>query len=362
MKKARKKRVLLFLVVALFALTGYKSEYEFASKTSTVSNKDSIQNTTSVLENKAVPETHFIPYRRSLPAHKLLDLRFSFYCSEGDIEKWDLYNISSAYIQIGEKRTKMSYMDGTLVVDTEPVYDQYYSGDFVLSGEFEEPCSGTMYLIIEMRGEDRERKYNVGQCCIVEDHDTEKQSILCKEMGAIANIDENKNLFTYGNILHIKVNENITINRMDFGMQDVCLDAENCKVYSEKEFKNLSKGITQLWTDDYIVYPLRLNAATSQNKNTQIAAWNRVWSDCYKKKQGNTLASEVRIELEKGEYYIYCPFVFKEKNAESVIESVFHCTYFGKENKELHYVSEPTTYFREYTKEINYLNELFEKE
>lgn len=334
-KKKLKASVFLFLIVALFVLAGCENG------------------------QKSDSETHFIPYKRSLPVHKLIDLRFSFYCTEGDIENWDLYNISSAYIQIGEIRTKMSYMGGTLVVDTEPVYDHYYSGDFVLSGEFEEPCSGTMYLIIRMNGEDRERKYNVGQCCIVDDKGAEKQPLLCMEMGAIANIDENNNLFTYGNILHIKVKEDITINKMDLGLQDVWLDTKNCRVYSKKEYKELSKGIIQLWTDDYIAYPLRLNAATNQNANTQTAAWDKVWSDCYKKKQGAAPVSDVQIKLEMGEYYIYCPFVFGEKNPGSVIESVFQCTYYCKGNKKFHYVSDPNTYFREYTKGIDYINELF---
>lgn len=356
MKKILKTILLLSCILTLPALSGCEKKQPPDPGTAA-----SVTKTDAVVEADAALETKFVKYTRSLPVGDGY-LRLPFYCSEGDIANWDKWNITSMYIQIGENRTELQYMQGTISVETMPMYDRYYSGELILYGTFEKACFGTMYLIVKMRDEERERKYNVGQCSIVEGSKKEKQAVSCIEAGAVANTDENNDMCTYGNIVHLKVKEDITIHSIDLGLPDVSLDTGNCIIYSDKEYKAVSKGICgELATDNYETYYLEINRPWGMSEEQRrTASWNKLWPDCYKKNVGEAPGTDLHLKLKKGEYYIYFPFIFKDKDSLSVVGSVLQCTYSCNSSHNLHYVSKSNPYFLEYRKDQAYLDKLFQ--
>lgn len=290
----------------------------------------------SKVSNDAM-KTCFIEYAQSIVAgENVLDL--IFYCNENDLTRWRMENIEELYIEIQDKENgnskivegEISYLD----VSEKAIFDAYYAGAIGVKGNFRE-ASGNAYLCIQNKDDTEVKKYELGVCNIIKKENKEFEEINEFVCGGVVKADEQENVFTYGIVIHMGVENAITISGIDLGIDMVGIDNEEYIIYTPEEYQSQIFDSLEQTTFDQIV------------------------EEAYTKKYVEELDSTLNLTLEKGEYYIYFPLEYVNSSQLTVEQSIIRINYTTQDMKDFTYVSDCYPYFVEYSKSQDTLEELF---
>lgn len=98
----------------------------------------------------------------------------------------------------------------------------------------------------------------------------------------------------------------------------------------------------------------------TKTKSVKEPSMDKIYKKAYKKKVVDSLDSSINLKLKRGEYYIYFPFLFTDKDVPSVTSAVLRISY-KADGKKQQYISESSSYFTEYMKSEFILEKMFEE-
>ena len=261
----------------------------------------------------------FAPYTQSLGIGAN-EFDLLFYCDKADKSVWAKENIGDVLIRIGTDTTEMSVKSIELTDDGE-----YYRGTIKLTGTFSNECWGDMYLLVSEKDKEEQQKYELGECYVIDNRETDFTDISRLQCSGVLKTDEKENIFTYGVILNIETECEITIRKIDLALYRTGLDTDHYIIFSPQEYKSKVEGCVE------------------------ETRFNEIFKDAYIKKTADRLNNTIELDLKKGEYYIYFPLVFEEENIPGLIQSVVKLEYTdGKPgNGNISFVSDCFPYFTE---------------
>lgn len=288
-------------------------------------------------EAKIEGKTCFASYNQSI---SLKDGYFTylFFCDKTDKERWDRLNVQSIYRKVADYRQRM--IINAILIEDELVYGNYYRGILALEGRPGSVCSGEMSLLVKMADSKVIREFHLGKCSVEKSSGTDQKDILQAYSSAVAKPDKDGNIATYGNIVHIKTKKDIKIQNIDIALEDVGLDTKHYKIYSPKEYKAVAGRITVEPCDEYMVSSLEENDPEgidildedikedeTKTKSVKGPSMDKIYKKAYKKKVVDSLDPSINLKLKRGEYYVYFPFLFTDKDVPSVTSAVLRISY-----------------------------------
>ena len=274
--------------------------------------------------------SRFVPYTQSITTgHNEFDLLF--YCDEEDKSVWVKDKIDEVSIQIGKSNTTVMSMENVELVDS----GDYYKGIMKITGEFEQECSGDMYLLVSMKEKGKQQKYELGKCAVVDNSRTDYSDITQMQCGGVVKMDEKENVYTYGVITHVETGRDISIKKIDLALEHIGLATDQYVIYSHKEYKEKIENSLDETTFD------------------------KICKDAYIKKRVDFLNNTIDLDLKKGEYYIYFPLVFTENDTPGLVQSVIRIQYTNGTDKEKGFVSNCFPYFSEFSKNETVVKNMF---
>ena len=230
-----------------------------------------------------------------------------------------------------------------------------------------------MSLLVKMADDSDLREFYVGKCSVLKSGGTDQKDIIQTYSSAVAKLDKDGNIVTYGNIVYIKTKKNIQIQNIDIALEEVGLDTKHYKIYSPKEFEAIADRLAVKPCDDYIVFSLEANdpeyvdimsedeEEDEKENKSKGTSMNKIYKKAYKKQVVDSLDSSINLKLKRGEYYIYYPFLFTDIDVPSVINAVLRISYKVDGKQKQQYISETSSYFMEYMKSKSVLKKMFEE-
>lgn len=285
------------------------------------------------MNNEVNDGTRFARYSVSLTKDSgIIDLMF--FMTKGDLNLWNIENIESAYIKIGDVITEVTVK--SLTISDKIIYNRYYSGQITVEGDFEE-SSGDAYLSIIFSQNGQRMEYAIGNYGVVDSsqttYDDIGNAISCGIV--MSDEDDNENVNNYGIILHCEILKDITINNIGLGLEGLGLVVDDCIVYTPEEYHNE-------------IYTL-----IDENRLDEVI------DNVYEKRYVKKIKEEAGMELSAGEYYIYFPLETLGEGVPEFCQGVICIDYTNSDQNSHHYVTSSTLYFSEFWKSEASLNEMF---
>ena len=277
-------------------------------------------------------KTQFASYSQSVCAGECA-FELLFFCTAEDLQRWKKENIEDMWIKIGENQTDVSIIN--LNVSENPIYERYYVGYLTIYGSFKE-SSGKMALNVQTKYDSEIREYDLGVCSVIDTRFSENVDIVEMMCGGVVKEDEDENVCTYGIIVHINVAEDIYINEIHLGLDNVGLDTENYLIFTPVEYKN------------------------SVYKNIDEVTFDKYYENAYVKKYVTDIDAVADIKLEKGEYYMYFPVEYIE-NTPVICQGVVNIEYTTSDGTRNNFISNCFPYFTEFGKSEESLKMMFEE-
>lgn len=281
--------------------------------------------------NEVLHHTVFCRYSQSFcVGDNAIDLML--FTDDKDVGNWTIDNLDSAKIQIGYVVVPAEIQ--MLEIEDKLLYDKYHRGNMVVTADLQE-CSGDAFLCIKFKGEDEIVKYPLGSYGVSDYSNNSYDGIVQLVSGGVIKTDEEGNVFTYGVIVHCEIGKELTITKVDFGLDSAGLSTDKYVIYSPDEYKN--------------------NIRTSLDEVT----FDQHVSNAYEKRFVSKINNEANILLGKGEYYLYFPVEYIDSESPVVSQATICISYMTSEGVEGSFVSNCNPFFMEYTKDEQVIDKMF---